>query len=41
MGAFFHLDGMAARVRNHMMAGRAETDYTPLDWLYGHKADAG
>jgi salicylate hydroxylase len=40
MGAFFHLDGMAARVRNHMMAARAETDYTPLDWLYGHKADA-
>jgi salicylate hydroxylase len=41
MGAFFHLDGMAARVRNHVMAGRAETDCTPLDWLYGHKADAG
>jgi 3-hydroxybenzoate 6-monooxygenase len=37
MGAFFHLAGMAARVRNEMMAGRAANDYSLLDWLYGHK----
>ena len=38
MGAFFHLDGVAAQVRNAMMAGRRADDYTPLDWLYGHRA---
>jgi len=38
IGEFFHLDGMAATVRNAMMRGRAETDYAMLDWLYGHKA---
>jgi salicylate hydroxylase len=37
MGAFFHLDGVAAEVRNAMMAGRASDDYTLLDWLYGHR----
>lgn len=38
MGAFFHLDGVAAEVRNAMMAGRASDDYAMLDWLYGHRA---
>jgi len=37
MGAFFHLDGMAAAVRNQLMAARAGDDYAMLDWLYGHK----
>jgi hypothetical protein len=27
-----------AQLRNAMIAGRKSTDYTPLDWLYGHKA---
>jgi 2-polyprenyl-6-methoxyphenol hydroxylase-like FAD-dependent oxidoreductase len=38
MGAFFHLDGVAAMVRNAMMAERAPDDYAMLDWLYGHRA---
>jgi salicylate hydroxylase len=38
MGAFFHLDGVAATVRNALMAGRAADDYSALDWLYGHRA---
>jgi len=38
MGAFFHLDGVAAQVRNAMMAGRRADDYSLLDWLYGHRA---
>jgi 3-hydroxybenzoate 6-monooxygenase len=38
MGAFFHLDGMAATVRNAMMKPRAPDDYAMLDWLYGHEA---
>ncbi len=38
MGAFFHLDGVNAQLRNAMMATRQPTDYAPLDWLYGHKA---
>lgn len=38
MGAFFHLDGVAAQVRNAMLAGRSADDYAPLDWLYGHRA---
>ena len=38
MGAFFHLDGMGAVLRNEMMAPRSSTDYTMLDWLYGHQA---
>jgi salicylate hydroxylase len=38
MGAFFHLDGVNAQLRNAMMAGRSPTDYAPLDWLYGHQA---
>ena len=36
MGVFFHLDGVAAEVRNALMARRASDDYTMLDWLYGH-----
>jgi 3-hydroxybenzoate 6-monooxygenase len=39
MGAFFHLDGVAATVRNTLMTGRAGDDYAMLDWLYGHRAD--
>lgn len=38
MGAFFHLDGVAASVRNAMMAQRRADDYAMLDWLYGHRA---
>jgi salicylate hydroxylase len=38
MGAFFHLDGVAAAVRRDMMSKRADDDYTMLDWLYGHRA---
>jgi salicylate hydroxylase len=38
MGGFFHLAGVAARVRNAMMEGRRADDYTMLDWLYGHRA---
>jgi salicylate hydroxylase len=38
MGAFFHLDGVNAQLRNAMIASRKATDYAPLDWLYGHKA---
>jgi 3-hydroxybenzoate 6-monooxygenase len=37
MGAFFHLEGVAAAMRNEMMAVRASDDYSMLDWLYGHK----
>lgn len=37
MGAFFHLDGFAAETRNQLMAARASTDYSMLDWLYGHR----
>jgi salicylate hydroxylase len=37
MGAFFHLDGVAAEARNALMALRAADDYTMLDWLYGHR----
>ncbi len=38
MGAFFHLEGVPALVRNDMMMRRAHDDYSMLDWLYGHKA---
>jgi 3-hydroxybenzoate 6-monooxygenase len=37
MGAFFHLDGVAAQLRNAMMAERRNDDYTMLDWLYGYR----
>ena len=37
MGAFFHLDGMAADARNQLMATRASNDYGMLDWLYGYR----
>jgi len=37
MGALFHLDGVAAAMRNEMMAARAGDDYAPLDWLYGYR----
>lgn len=37
MGAFFHLDGVAAMVRNDIMSRRAHDDYSMLDWLYGHR----
>jgi salicylate hydroxylase len=38
MGAFFHLDGVAAIVRNDLMERRAADDYSMLDWLYGYPA---
>jgi salicylate hydroxylase len=37
MGAFFHLDGVGATLRNAMMGARRADDYTMLDWLYGHR----
>jgi 3-hydroxybenzoate 6-monooxygenase len=37
MGAFFHLDGVAAQLRNAMMSGRRADDYSMLDWLYGYR----
>lgn len=37
MGSFFHLDGLAAQVRNSLMAARNAEDYTALDWLYAHR----
>ena len=37
MGALFRLDGVAAAVRNELMAARAHDDYAPLDWLYGYR----
>jgi 2-polyprenyl-6-methoxyphenol hydroxylase-like FAD-dependent oxidoreductase len=37
IGDYFHLAGAAAAERNAAMRRRAEDDYTPLDWLYGHK----
>jgi salicylate hydroxylase len=38
MGAFFHLQGVPAIVRNDLMSRRAHDDYSMIDWLYGHKA---
>lgn len=37
MGAFFHLDGIAARVRNQLMSGRSADDFSMIEWLYGHR----
>jgi salicylate hydroxylase len=37
MGAFFHLQGVPAQVRNAMMRARAADDYSMLDWLYGYR----
>ena len=37
MGAFFHLDGMAAQARNQLMSAHATDDYAMLDWLYAYR----
>jgi salicylate hydroxylase len=37
MGAYFHLAGVAAAVRNDLMERRPTDDYSMIDWLYGHK----
>jgi 3-hydroxybenzoate 6-monooxygenase len=37
MGAFFHLHGVPAQVRNAMMRTRTPDDYATLDWLYGYR----
>jgi salicylate hydroxylase len=37
MGAYFHLSGVAAIVRNDLMERRRTDDYSMIDWLYGHK----
>src|SRR5262249_35229838 len=37
MGAFFHLDGVEAVVRNEMMRARRPDDYAMIDWLYGYR----
>jgi hypothetical protein len=34
MGAFFHLDGVPAIVRNDLMSRRSTADYSMLAWLY-------
>ena len=38
MGAYFHLHGVPAIVRNELMERRRIDDYSMIDWLYGHKA---
>jgi salicylate hydroxylase len=38
MGAFFHLHGVPALVRNDLMARRRTDDYSMIDWLYGYRA---
>ena len=37
MGAYFHLSGVPAIVRNELMERRPTDDYSMIDWLYGHK----
>jgi 3-hydroxybenzoate 6-monooxygenase len=37
MGAFFHLQGVPAQVRNALVRARAPDDYSMLDWLYGYR----
>jgi salicylate hydroxylase len=37
MGAYFHLAGVAAIVRNDLMERRRTDDYSMIDWLYGHR----
>jgi salicylate hydroxylase len=37
MGAFFHMQGVPAQVRNSLMRTRAPDDYSMLDWLYGYR----
>jgi 3-hydroxybenzoate 6-monooxygenase len=37
MGAFFHMQGVPAQVRNALMRARAPDDYSMLDWLYGYR----
>lgn len=37
MGAYFHLAGVPAIVRNDLMERRATDDFSMLDWLFGHK----
>ena len=38
MGAYFHLSGVPAAVRNDLMSRRRSDDYSMIDWLYGHRA---
>jgi len=38
MGAYFHLAGVPAIVRNDLMERRRTDDYSMIDWLYGHRA---
>jgi 2-polyprenyl-6-methoxyphenol hydroxylase-like FAD-dependent oxidoreductase len=37
MGAFFHMQGVPAQVRNALMRARTPDDYSMLDWLYGYR----
>lgn len=37
MGAFFHMQGVPAQVRNALMRARSPDDYSMLDWLYGYR----
>lgn len=37
-GELWHLDGVAREQRNAVLRGRATTDYTYVDWIYGPTA---
>jgi len=37
MGAFFHMQGVPAQVRNALMRAHTPDDYSMLDWLYGYR----
>ncbi len=33
----FHLGGVPREIRNQLVQGSSPTDYSPVDWLYGHR----
>lgn len=38
-GDIWHVDGLAAALRNEALAHRTPTDYRATDWLFGHTGD--
>ena len=38
-GAIWHVDGLAADLRDDALAQRAPTDYQATDWIFGHTAE--
>lgn len=38
-GDIIHSDGVAALLRNELLAGRADDDYTYTDWFYGYQPE--